>query len=395
MPTWGVTPAGFVRKTLRQILDDLSAAQKASISATLDTSSDTVLGQLNGIFARELGIAWEQLEICYHGNDPDAAEDFLLAMVSKLTGTIRRAATKSEVDLTCDIDSGKILLAGTHFAAIEGRLDVRWTPKADFTSPGDGTHAVRFVSENTGPIPGVSGTISVIATTVVGWNSVTNELDADLGRVADSDPTLRRRRETELAAVGSTTVRAVAAKLEEAFPLIEFVHVFENDTDYTDADGVPPHCVDALIYDGVAPSVDDDAVAQVIWDTKGGGIGTHGLQTGLAVIDDNGTTKPVYFSRATLIPIYLTIAIQKIKGYVGDDAVKEFMAETCNTRFGAGDDVLAALVEALIFGNAGVKDVTNFRLGYTVTPSGTTNLAIAPRELARFGTTRIAVTSAF
>ncbi len=393
MTTYGVTPEGFVRKTLRAILADLQEAQLSTIAATLDVSSDSVLGQLNGIFARELGIAWEQLEICYHGNDPDAAEDFLLQMVAKLTGTLRRAATKSTVTLTVDLDNGKTLLAGTHFAAIEGHLDVRWTPKDDYTSPGDGPHDVVFENENTGPIPGPNGQITVIVTPLVGWNSVTNGADASLGRVVDDDSTLRSRREIQLAAVGSATTRAIAGKLEELLPDIQFVHVFENDTDYTDDNDVPPHAVEVLIFDGDPPVVDDDAIAQVIWDTKAGGIQAAGTSSGTAIIDDNADGVFVAFSRATLIPIYLSFEITTGKGYPGDAAFKEYVAEQCDARFGSSDDVFATLVESLAFGVAGVKNVTAFTLGTAPSPVGVTDIPIGLRELSRFDTGRIVVTA--
>lgn len=389
---FGVTPSGFVRKPLRAILDDLSAAQLESISAKLRISSASLLGQLNGIFARELGIAWEQLEICYHGNDPDASEDFLLTMVAKLTGSGRRPATQSVVTLSCNLDITTVLVAGTHFAALDSHLDQRWTPATDYTAGSSGAHDVVFVSENTGPIEGLAGHISVIASPLVGWNSVTNVLDAQLGRVVDDDPTLRTRRELELAAAGSGTARAIVGKVLATFPDVLDVFVYENDTDFADpVTGNAPHSLEVLIYDGAVPTINDDALAQLIWDNKGGGIQTVGMSSGTAAINVAGDQKTVYFSRATLKTAYLTYALKVSKIYAGDAALADYVATQGNARFGPGQNVIASVMEAQGFGVGGVNDVVSLKLGFTASPSGTTNLVVGLREVARFDTTRVVI----
>jgi len=393
--TYGVTSTGFVRKTLQAILDSLSESQKASIAVDLDVSSDSLLGQLNGIFARELGIGWEQLEICYHGFDADSTEDLLLDLLCKLTGTVRRPASQSSVTCACGLVSGTILQAGVQFAALASKPDVRWTPLDDFTAPSTGTFDVVFVSESTGPVVGLSGDISVIATPLVGWNSVTNALDATLGRVIDDDPALRLRRLNELAAAGSTTVRAIRSALLEAFEDVDSADVLENDTDWTDlVTGLPGHSIEALISDGAVPIVADNDIAQVVWDNKAAGITPRGSSSGTATIDDDGTPMTVAFSRLTIKDVYLIFGIKKTTGYPGDDVVAEYVAEQANKRYGRNDDVLAVPTEALPLNLAGVKDITDFHLGFTASPTGTSNLTIGLREIARFDTSRIIVTSA-
>lgn len=109
---YGVTSTGFSRKTVQEILADIEAKQLSEISATLDLSSATPWGQNNGIFANEIAIAWEQLEVCYQGFDPDAAEGIQLTNLGKLTGTPRRAASYSTVTLSCTLDSGTVLTSG-------------------------------------------------------------------------------------------------------------------------------------------------------------------------------------------------------------------------------------------------------------------------------------------
>lgn len=400
---YGVTPTGFLRKPLQAILADLASTQKTTIAATLNTSTTSVLGQLNGIFARELAICWEQIEIAYHSNDPDAAEDMLLTMLCKLTGTVRRPATPSTITLTCGLLVGTTLIAGTSFASVDGRPDLRWTPKVNYGPVTDiGDYAVPFVSEHLGPIETGIGTVTVIATPTMGWTTVNNLAASTPGIVADTDATLRTNRELELAAVGSTTVRAIEAKILEAFAtadsgIIQVINIFENDTDYVDGTtGNAPHSLEVLIFDGLSPSVDDDALAQVIWDNKAGGVQTVGTSSGTATIDAAGTTKTVYFTRATQVPIYLVYVIVLGDGYVGDATLKQLISDNANARFGPNQAVRAEIVKAMALppnvGVAGVTDITTFRLGTAPSPVGTINIPIGLRQIATFDPTQITIT---
>lgn len=399
MPTYGVTPTGFLRKPVTQILADIEAVQRAEISPNLDLSAATPWGQNNGIFANELGTAWEILEVCYNAFDPDAAQDFLLTSLSKLTGTERRAADYSLVVLECDLDEGTTIESGVHFAAVDGDTTSLWTPVEDFESPSDGTHEITFRAENPGPVPAQTGTITVIQTALVGWNAVTNPEAAELGRTVDTDETLRTRREGQLTASGSGTADGVRADVLE-LEGVETCTVFENDSDDT-VDGMPPHSIEVLIFDGEIASVDNDVVAQAIWNTKGAGIETVGGATGTAT-DAQGNARIVYFSRPTLKPIYisLTVVPSDAATYAaagGDGALESFLADSLKALHGIGEDVKWRRIDSLAFqfGTADVtiEDVTAFTLGLTISPVGTTNIPIAPRELATFDASRITVTS--
>src|SRR4051812_9511507 len=134
MTTFGVTPEGFVAPSVQDLLALIVADQLSGMSAQLDVSPDSPIGQVNGIYANYLAQAWEALAACYDGFDPDAAEDALLTMLSKLTGTPRAAATKSTVTVNVTLTAGTVLLAGTHFASVTGKPDVKFTPVADFTA---------------------------------------------------------------------------------------------------------------------------------------------------------------------------------------------------------------------------------------------------------------------
>jgi|GEM_PF-1441850 len=394
---FGVTAQGFVRMTEADLVAAFEADQKADIGDDFDTAPDQLAGQINGIVGRQLGIAWEAVEGCYNAYDPDAAEGRSLENVSKITGTRRRGSTRSEVKQSVTLDAGTVLLADEHYAAIEDRPDVRWTPKADFTAPSDGAHVITFVSEQYGPIEGFAGTINVIATPVVGWHTTVNPEDAELGKEIDTDTELRLRRERELATSGSATVPSIAANVAQAFPEeLLSLNVFENDKDETDENGLPPHTLEVLIFDGETPSIDDDALAQVIFDSKAGGAGTYGNEHGIAkgtLPDGTVTDFEVRFTRAEVLRLWLEIDVTPKAGYVGDAEVAKHVASQANAKFGPGEDVIVQFLRSFPLALQGVKDVRAVRIGLAANPVATENFPISLRQIARFSTDRIKVNS--
>jgi uncharacterized phage protein gp47/JayE len=377
-------------------LADIRARQLATISPNLDLSTTTPWGQNNGIFADELGAAWEVLEVCYHAFDPDQAEDFLQTSLGKLTGTERRGASYSGVTLTCDLDSGVTLVSGTHYAAVDGDSTSLWTPLEDYVGVGGTGQEVWFRSENTGPISANAGSITVIHTSVSGWNSVTNASDAVEGREADNDATLRERRENQLTATGSSTTSAIEADLLEV-DAVESCTVTAN-TGNTTVNGIPPHYIHALVFDGQGADASNNEIAQAIWASKSAGDGTTGATSGIAE-DANGVTHTIWFSRPDQIPIYIALTV--VKGPSWDDlgggtGLKTYLADELQKVHGVGQDVQYRLADslALYFGGLrnGVIGVTLFTMGTAPGPTGTSDVAIDSDELATFNTANIAVT---
>jgi hypothetical protein len=202
----------------------------------------------------------------------------------------------------------------------------------------------------------------------------------------------------DVARTGASTVDAIRADVldiastDPAFTKILSCTVFENVTDVTDANGLPPHSFEALVYDGDVPGApNDNLIAQAIWDSKPAGIRAFGSITGTA-IDKQGNSQTVSFSRVTPIPIYLTYQLVTDGTYPGNTAFEAFIAGLANAAYAAspiGADVIASRASAAAFFVAGVLDVLSLKLGFSASPSGTSNLVIGARDLARFDSSRI------
>lgn len=384
----GLTTAGFTRKTLQELTEDLEAELLAAFPA-LNTKAG-VAHQLVSIFGAKLSEAWELAEAVYAAYAPSSASGDALDRVSALTGTTRRPATRSTVTATVNLDAGVTLPAGS-IVRVAGDTTARFVTLAAVTNTSGSAASVpvEMEAESAGPVAANAGTLTVIVTPVAGWNSVTNALDAELGQLAETDAELRARRAAELRAVGGSTVDAIRADLLQVEGVLE-VAIFENTGLTTDGNGVPGKAFEAVVRGGT-----NAAVAAALWASKPAGVRAHGL-TSVTVEDSRGEEHTVRFSRPSEVEVYLEIDVTvdaDVYPADGDDLVAAAVAELGDATLNVGDDVVLSALYCAVFSVAGVLDVTAVRAGTSSSPTGTANLTIAARELALLDTSRIEVSS--
>lgn len=390
MTDYGITPVGFLLKSLRDILADENADMLAEISTSLDLSPLSPDGQRNAINARQEAALWEILNTVYDMLDPDRAEDDLLISLCKLTGTVPGGATLTTVTASCTLVTGTTLSAGVDFASVVGLPDSLFTPIEDFTAPSTGVFPVKFQAQTTGPVPCNSGTLTTISTPVTGWTAVTNPLDGRIGQVADSNETLRLRRANELAASGGATVDGIRADMLQLTDtdgnlLLVTCQVNENETDAIDANGLPPHSVECIVTAPISTTADQ--IAQGVFNTKGGGPASYGNSSGTAT-DTQGKTYTVRYSVPVLRPVYLIFDLDTNSDYAGDAAFSVSIAASLTAQIASGDSVLVWAAEKA----AALPGVTNLHsvlLGFAPSPASAVDLTVSTREQATFDSSRI------
>lgn len=391
----GVTPEGFVAKTLEEVKAELEADQLATIDPTLNLSPDQPVGQLNASYSKKLAELWEVAAIAYNAFDRDAAEDRLLGNIGDITGTPREAARKSKVTVDLVLGASFSQAAGNMMADVTGQPEIKFVNRDLVESTTAGTYSAVFEAVDYGPIVANAGTLAHITNPITGWTSVTNPLDAVPGALSEDDPPYRQRQVDELTAPGSSTVDAIRTDLLE-LDGVQQAYVFENVTLYTDANGLPGKSIECVVYDGTIPAASDTEIAQAIWNSKPSGSETVGTSSALA-IDKLGIQRTVYFSRAVIKDVYLEfdISVDPSKFPLTGTALVKATAVAEGDALNLGDDVVALLLRSCVLarngGVAGVVDVVAMRLGFTVSPVGTTNLDITGRQIARFDTSRIVV----
>lgn len=382
----GLTPQGFQPKPVEQARDEIADQLRAQIDGSLNLGPDSVFGHLIGIVAEQLGLTWDAGLGIYRAAYPDSASGEALDQVASITGVVRLAATRSRADAIATGTPGTVLPAG-RVVSVDG-TGARFRSLGEVTIGAGGTAPLVLEAEETGPIFAASGSLTKIETPVSGWDSVTNPLDAVVGRRMETDPELRLRREQLLRATGTGTIEALrAGLLEPRIPGALQCRVFENVTLVADSDGLPGKAFEAVVEGG-----DDQAIRDAIWQLKPAGILSHGEVSG-TVNDSLGFPHTIKFSRPDYQEVYIDIEIETGEGYPidGVDQIRQRLIER-GQRLRIGEDVIHSQLYGSIFSVPGVVDVPSLKIGLAPSPAGTTNIAIDDRELARFDSSRITIT---
>jgi uncharacterized phage protein gp47/JayE len=386
--SYGLTPEGFNAKPLETIKTEIEDDFRVTFGAEINLQPRSNMGQFIGIMSEPLAELWELLEALYIELTADGATGAQLDNLSALTGTVRDPPKRSRVIGLLTGTAGTVVPAGS-VASVAG-TGTRFALGADTTIFEDGTEA-EFVAVDTGQKVCPAGTLTVISTPVAGWDAVTNAADAfELGTDLETDAALRIRREQELRARGNAALEPIRQEVIEADETITQCVVFANDTDAVDADGLPPHSIEVLVQGGAA-----NAIAQAILDSKAAGIQTYGNTSGTA-FDGEGEEHTVYFSRPTVVPVYVGIEVAVLGDEYpidGDDQIKAALVLYGDTRLTIGSDVIPSALSAQAFKVSGVDEVTGVFVGTTPSPVGTTRISIGPRQLADLDTSRISVAS--
>lgn len=220
--------------------------------------------------------------------------------------------------------------------------------------------------------------------------------DVVLGRNTESDADFRLRRLELLATAGAGTLESIRSAVRQVDGTVA-VFGRENVTDVVDSDGLPPKSFEIIVQGG-----EDQEIGQAIFDTKGAGILSHRNPgaTGrtVAVVDSEGFSQDVNFTRPTEIPIYVTVTILTDPGtfgganaVVGEQLVKDAIVAEGQT-LNIGDDVVALRIRCAPLEVAGVLDVTAFAIGTAPAPVSDANIVIGGESRATFSTSNVVVT---
>ena len=96
--SYGVVPEGFSRKPLPIILAEIEAAMITEFGPDVIQTSQSPLGQINGLMADLIGQMWELVEDSYQSYDPDQAEGIRLDVLARIR-LLMRAGGESDQSL--------------------------------------------------------------------------------------------------------------------------------------------------------------------------------------------------------------------------------------------------------------------------------------------------------
>ena len=247
---------------------------------------------------------------------------------------------------------------------------------------------VTFECTQEGAITPAIGDLTDIVTTYAGWDSVSNNVSANTGRLAESDTALRQRWNNSLytRSVGMTDSIASALMTLNG---VTSAFVYENDQDTTDADGRPPHSIEAVVNGGEV-----DEIGLAIWQKKAAGIDTFGSQS-VSVNDSQGFPHTINFNRPLVVPVYLRITVTEYPEEAlppnAQTMITEAVIDYGNSLTIGNDVILQRFMGAIYSAVSGIGYITITASTDGVTYS-TNNISIDSRHVASFDATRVQVT---
>lgn len=474
---YGLSREGFKRKRLPEILSDMESRFSDALGVPIETTANSVLGQLFGVVAYEISDMWQMGEEVYHAMYPNTATGTSLSNAAGLAGittitaeytTITAtvigtngtripygsriqsrtdtskvfsslgsnayidAANASMARITVPEDpvqgtvytltiSGKqysytaeanpsratvltglgaaINLGGTTTTVDNNVLTVQMIDAqqtfsiaaGDMLLISDIGSPVRFQAETAGAVNPAIGEVDQIITPVSGWDSVINNVPAVVGRDAESDTALRQRWSNSLYERSSAMVDAIQAAIYQQADGVTTAIVYENNTDTTDAEGRPPHSIEAVVEGG-----DINDIAKQIWNKKAAGIDTYG-DVSVEIYDSQGAAHTIHFNRPEQVIVWIRIVIRENPDEIMPAAALQEIKDAVLTKGQSqtvGQDVILQRYFSEIFratAGVGYIDLTA-ATGTTAGTYSADNITISPRQIAVFDASRIEVT---
>lgn len=238
--------------------------------------------------------------------NPDIAGGVFLDAIWALTGGQRWDATQS-------------ILTQVEFGGVPGTIipkgslaETKTGDQFATTKPliigKDGKITGDMRAVETGPVECPAGKLNTVASSVLGWETVSNPTNAVLGRVAESDLQSRRRRKLTLAKNTVSVGEAITSALYE----LEGVRSLAYRENYTDTpmslDGITlvPHSVYVCVEGG-----ESGEIARALLRTKTIGAAFNGSEEVEVPEPVSGQIYTVKFDRAKEIVLFCRVTVKQ------------------------------------------------------------------------------------
>ena len=331
-----ITETGVIVPDTETVLSELQAMMRELFGQDMDLTAETPQGRLLEMWARNREFCIQICAMVSNMLNLNKASGFVLDDLGAMFLLSRKPASSTTVAVMMRGVAGTIIPAGTRLKTTAGDIFVN---DLSGTIGQDGQVSIEYHSVETGQIPCVAETLTIILDGVNGLETVTNpEGPISLGQDLESDDLFRLRIKNGLNVNSIAILSAIKSNLESLTGVVGS-YCYDNYTDQdvvVDGLTVGPHSLLAVVDGGSA-----NEIAQVLYSKKTLGTGyieQGGDNTGFNVIEEEvideayGTTYKVRFIRPILTDIDIDITVKR-KNYTGnnlDGAVKTAIMNFAN-----------------------------------------------------------------
>lgn len=322
--------SGVIIQSLTEILDERENALRPIMGDEFVIDKTTPVGNMeladanNELAIQEL-IAW----LIPNMIDANTAKGYFLDCICEKNRIYRKQPEYTTLNLILNGDKDTVIKKGD-ITLEDITTGIYYNLDADCTIGSNGTAIAKFICQVYGKHYPTSDSIFKILTPVVGLNNVTMDfsiINIMVGREAETDEELRRRRMYSVQQTSSSTLGSIKSNIHSLDGVLHVTY-FENETESTDSNGLPMKSFEYIVDGG-----DSDEIAQVIFDNKPAGTRAFGTKE-TVIKDSEGVVHSVCFTPATQVNIGIDIKLQTTT--TQSETWKSTVANDLKTKF---DDI--------------------------------------------------------
>jgi len=330
MPTI-IDANGLSTATSTELQTAADTGLKDIYGADTNYDSNTADGQYFGITIQSIIDYLEVLLAIYNMFDPDNCVGVQQDNLYWINGIMRKGATYSYQNITITVDRALTLQGldaladdpnGTGYTVADN-LGNQWILLDTQTPSVAGAYTYSFRAKTLGAITTLPNTITIPVNIVLGVVSINNATGVSVeGKNGETDPAFKARRNVSFAKRATNSLDGLRADLLNLDGVVSAA-VYENDTNFIDADGIPAHGSWSIVEGG-----SDVDIGTAIYKNVVKALPTKGLETyTLTTIQNQLYT--ARFDRPSSFPLFVKFDIKPLKiGQTFDeDAIKNYIVD--------------------------------------------------------------------
>ena len=373
---------GIITQTLTEILDEREDSLKEVMGDDFVIDKTSPIGNMeladanNELAIQEL-IAW----LIPNMIDANTATGYFLDCICEKNRIYRKQPEYTIITLTLVGTPKSEFLAGD-ITILESVGGVYYNLNEDCIIGDGGTVTATFKCEDFGDYQPVPSSTFSIETPVYGLDAVVMDYDnlhLSIGRFTESDEELRQRRKESVGQTSTNTLDSIKGNLY-SLDNVQKVVDFENETESTDANGLPMKSFEFVIDGG-----DSDEIAKTIFNNKPAGTRAYGT-TEITVQDSENVNHQIGFTRVTDVNLRMDIVISTTS--TQSETFKSVLVDALKEQFddiqGIGDNVRDYSYFAVLTPYSEISDIASIKFASLADPSTqVSQYTIQPKEIAR------------
>ena len=321
---------GLTLKSLPDLVTELTDSMKGIFGEDINVESDTPDGQQINIVSQLAIDLREILQDIYTSFDPDQAQGTILDQRVGINGIVRSGATYTRTPVSITVDRSLTL------TGLDEDSESADVPAGVYTVKDDagnqfvlddtvaliaGTHSLTFRSTTIGAVEVSVNTITTAVTAIAGVTAINNPSGVTTQGVdEETDASLRIRRQRSLANSSTGYLDSIEGNLLAVDGVVT-AKVYENNTNVTDSDGIPPYSIWAIVDGGT-----DADIAQILYAKKSAGAGFYGDEE-VTVLRPDGREYITKFDRPTNQNLYIKFSLALPGGVVDPASIKQSIVD--------------------------------------------------------------------